>query len=829
MQGTPPTMKIIENILKNHFSQPLSQNISALTNNYITEVQNFFPLSKNTNLVVGQILNFQKIKGSQKLNLVEVNTGTKVVKIVCGASNLQNGKKVIVASEGSFLEGINATLKNKKIYGVFSEGMLCALEELGISTKFLTPQEQEGIYLFDDPNDQIALGSNALIPLGLDCFILELGLTPNRGDLLSHLGFAKDLKAVLSSQSSNNNQETKATNYKTQNSEDQTTPKTLPQLNPDFFANLPQSPLKVQIENDSCYEYNACILENIKIKPSPLWLRNALLQSGINPINNVVDITNLILIEYGIPLQAFDSENIKQIKVRKALPQENITTLNQNDFVLDENDLVITDGKKAIALAGIVGLLESSIKPTTTKIILEAAYFSPQTIAQTCQKLKTKTESSLRFERGIDQSLIPLAFQKACQLLVTLADGKITYQPIITKQKNRTNPTISLNLDFVTRKIGVSLCPTQIKNWLLNLDYQIHTSKHLGPQNKNEQLNLQAPLRRYDIKIKEDVISDLTRLYGCHKLPPQTIQIPTQGKLTLKQKNIRELRKLLVNLGFYETITYSLISSEMFEVFTPQKPFIKIMNPLSQDKMILRQSLLSSLVEVLSYQHKRQTFDTAFFEIGKTYFPNQETLSLAFALSGHFLNSLWYKQDVSSSFFVTKGILEKISAFLGINLTYQKTQQHSNFHPGMQANLLFNNQIIGVIGKTHPQLNTKYHLKESFLCELFLTDEILNTTKTFTFQPIPKFPTVIRDLAFLVDTKYSFYQIEQTIKQTTPFDLIKCELFDVYQIPKTKEKHSLALRLFFHNLDKNLEKQDVEHCMEKITSNLIKHFHIEIR
>lgn len=174
-------MKIIENILKNHFSQPLSQNISALTNNYITEVQNFFPLSKNTNLVVGQILNFQKIQGSQKLNLVEVNTGTKVVKIVCGASNLQNGKKVIVASEGSFLEGINATLKNKKIYGVFSEGMLCALEELGISTKFLTPQEQEGIYLFDDPNDQIALGSNALIPLGLDCFILELGLTPNRG------------------------------------------------------------------------------------------------------------------------------------------------------------------------------------------------------------------------------------------------------------------------------------------------------------------------------------------------------------------------------------------------------------------------------------------------------------------------------------------------------------------------------------------------------------------------------------------------------------------------------------------------------------------------
>ncbi|ABC65251.1 phenylalanyl-tRNA synthetase beta chain [Aster yellows witches'-broom phytoplasma AYWB] len=828
MQGTP-TMKIIENILKNHLLQPLSQNIFVLTNNYITEVQKFSPLSKNTNLVVGQILNFQKIQDSQKLNLVEVNIGIKVVKIVCGASNLQNGKKVIVASEGSFLEGINSTLKNKKIYGVFSEGMLCALEELGISNKFLTPQEQEGIYLFDDPNDQIALGSNALIPLGMDGFILELGITPNRGDLLSHIGFAKDLQAVLASQNSNKKKEKKTINYKTKNSKDQTNRKTTPKLNPDFFAKLPQSPLKVQIESDSCYEYNVCILENITIKPSPLWLRNTLLQSGINPINNVVDITNLILIEYGIPLHAFDSGTIQKIKVRKAFPQETITTLNQNDFVLDENDLVITDGKKAIALAGIVGLLESSIKPTTTKIILEAAYFSPQTIAQTCQKLKNKTESSLRFERGIDQNLIPLAFQKACQLLVTLANAKITYQPTITKQKIRTNPTISLDLDFITRKIGFSLCPTQIKNWLLNLDYQIHTPKNLTLQNKNEQLNLQAPLRRYDVKIKEDVISDLTRFYGCHKLPPQTIQIPTQGKLTLKQKNIRELRKLLVNLGFYETITYSLISSEMFEAFAPQKPFIKIMNPLSQDKMILRQSLLSSLVEILSYQHKRQTFDTAFFEIGKAYFPNQEKLSLAFVLSGNFLNTLWHKQDVSSSFFVTKGILEKISSFLGITLTYQKTQKHSNFHPGMQANLLFNNQIIGVIGKTHPQLNAKHHLKESFLCELFLSDEILNTTKTLTFRPIPKFPTVIRDLSFLVDTKYSFYQIEQIIKQTTPFDLIKCELFDVYQTPTTKEKQSFALRFFFNNLDKNLEKQDVEHCMKKITYNLIKHFRIEIR
>jgi phenylalanyl-tRNA synthetase beta chain len=267
----------------------------------------------------------------------------------------------------------------------------------------------------------------------------------------------------------------------------------------------------------------------------------------------------------------------------------------------------------------------------------------------------------------------------------------------------------------------------------------------------------------------------------------------------------------------------------MFESFMPQKLFVKIMNPLSQDKIILRQSLLSSLVEILSHHHKRKTFDTAFFEIGKTYFPDQEKLSLAFALSGNFFNSLWQKQNILSSFFVTKGILEKISACLGIILTYQKTQQHANFHPGIQANLLFNNKVIGVIGKTHPQLNNKHHLKESFLCELFLSDEILNAKKILSFQPITKFPTVIRDLAFLIDTKYSFYQIKKTIKEIASFYLIKCELFDVYQTSKIKDKHSLALRLFFNKFDKNLEKQDVEQIMKKITCNLIKYYNIEIR
>ncbi|WP_349401748.1 phenylalanyl-tRNA synthetase beta chain [Candidatus Phytoplasma solani] len=806
-------MKILEPILKKYFyNLPENNNIFNLINNYISEVKAFHPISKNTNLVVGKIIHYHKIPNSQKLNLVTVDIGQRILKIVCGASNLVNNRKIIVALEGAFLEGLQTTLKNKQIYGVFSEGMLCTLEELGINPTILTQKEKEGIYLLEDPNDEIILGSNALIPLGLDGFLLELGVTPNRTDLLSYLGFVKDFEAVLKSIPLNKdnqileNKKNLLACQKTKNP----------------FLSLPDSFFKVTIKSDSCYEYHACILENITIKTSPLWLRNTLLKSDIKPINNVVDITNLIMLEYGIPLHAFESHNIKEIKIRQALSQEKITTLNQNTFQLDQNDLVITDGAYPIALAGIVGLLESGIKEDTKKIILECAYFKPETIAKTSHKLKIKTMSSLRFEKGIDPSLIPLVLQKACNLLMTLADGKITYQPISQKKEELKLKTIDLSLDFVKEKIGISFLPTQIKNWLVNLDYRVLESNSTA-------LKVIPPLRRYDVNIKENIIADLIRLYGCKNLIAQKDIKNKQTKMTLKQKNLRELKKLLVNLGFYETVTYSLISQEMFEAFNYQKESIKILNPLSQDKIILRQSLLSSLIEVISYQHKRKTFDNAFFEIGKLYYPQTERLSLSLVLSGKIFNSGWLKQGFISSFFVLKGIVEKISALLGIKLTYQKSSSNPNLHPGIQAKILYHHQTIGLIGKTHPTLNEKYHLKESFVCELLLLDQFLTQKNKIVYQPISKFPIITRDLAFLIDPKYCFLDITKTIKTNLSLDLIDCQLFDVYQINNDKKELSLAFRLSFSNPSQNLEKNMIEQRMHIIIETLIKHYQIKIR
>ncbi|MBS2126430.1 phenylalanine--tRNA ligase subunit beta ['Fragaria x ananassa' phyllody phytoplasma] len=808
-------MKIIANILKQYLPKiPHHDQLFNLINNYICEVKSCTQLSKNTNLIVGKILNYKKIPNSKKLNLVTVDIGTKIVKIVCGAANLANNRKVIVASKGSFLEGVQKTIKNKSIYGVFSEGMICALDELGLDPKILTPEEQTGIYLFDDPNDKIILGQNALIPLGLAGLILELGITPNRADLLSYVGFVKDLEAVIKS-------------HPSQEYQIKSNSRKILSLHQMFSKKLvPKSPLKITIESNACYEYNACILENISIKPSPLWLRNTLLKSGVNPINNVVDITNLILLEYGIPLHAFDSQNIKKIKVRQALKGEEITTFNQKIYHLEENDLVITDGQNAIALAGIVGLSSNRIKNNTKNIILEAAYFKPKTIIKTTQKLKIKTESSLRFERGIDPNLIPLALQKACSLLISLADAKITSQPVQQKKQELKAKSITLHLDYIQQKTGISFSLSQIKEWLLNLNYQVISQK-------NETLEVAPPLSRYDVKIKENIIADLIRLYGCNTTTMPTVSLLSsqQNKMTLQQKNLRTLKKLLMNLGFYETITYSLISQEMFNAFHYQKEHIAIINPLSQDKVILRQSLLSSLTEVLSHNHKRQTFDNAFFEIGKVYYPQEEILTLGLALSGNFLNSGWIKQNITSSFFVLKGIVEQISAFLGINLTYQKSSSNLNLHPHIQANLLYNNAIIGIIGKTHPQFNEKHHLKDSFLCEFLLTKTILNQTPTTLYQPISKFPVITRDLAFFINQKYSFEHVIQTINKDSSLDLINCELFDVYQVITSNQDkiRSLGLRFSFSNPNKNLDKPTIDQRIQTIIQTLMKKYQIQIR
>ncbi|CAP18266.1 Phenylalanyl-tRNA synthetase beta chain [Candidatus Phytoplasma mali] len=803
-------MKINENVIKKYLSI-IPKDITNLVNNHITEVEKFYFLTKNHNLIIGKILNFEKIINSKYLYLVTVDIAHKLLNIICSYNNLIIGKKVIVAQEGSYLEGLKSFIKTKKIQNINSDGMLCSLTELGISNQYLTSTEKKGIYYFSDDVD-LELGSDVLKFLSLKGFMLELSLTPDRVDLYSHIGFIKDLNAVskqkndfLEQQLIVKNQEISKLNY-----------------------------FQIKIENKDCYEYNVRYIENITIKTSPLWIRNILLKADILPVNNLVDIANLILIEYGVPIHFFDADKLinSSIIVRNANLNEKITTIDNKEYVLNSEDLVIANDNIPIELAGIISLNNNNIDLNTKNIILTTAYFEPKIISKTSKKLKLSTNISLYYERGIDQTLIVKALERACQLLQEITNAKITKNIVSKKIKLRKNPKITLSLNFIRNKTGINFLWSQIEKFLKLLEYKIIIDINSFVFNDlNQVFYVTAPLRRYDVNIPEDVISDLLRMYGYHNVYVNNDNIlNTVTFKTIKQNKIRNLRYLLQNIGFCEIITYSLVSDKISQLFPYNKNKVKLLNPLSQDKIILRQNLIASFIEVLSYNQKRNNVDNAFFEIGKVYFPESEYLNLALGLSGNFINSGWHKNNINSSFFVLKGILERIAFFLKINLQLKKTNIYHSFCPGIQANIIFNNQKIGFMGETNCFINKQYQLTKSYLLEISLNDEILNQNTVNHYQEISKFPSIRRDLSFIIDKKYDFSDISKTIKEFISILFFKFELLDVYYSDKLfSHQYSLTIGFIFNDLDGNLNKIKVDDIMIKIKNKLYEKYKIQVR
>ncbi|MGA0448032.1 MAG: phenylalanine--tRNA ligase subunit beta [Candidatus Phytoplasma pyri] len=803
-------MKINENVLKKYLSI-IPKDIVNLVNNHITEVEKFYFLTKNHNLIIGKIINFEKIINYKNLYLVKVDIGHKLLNIICSSNNLIIGKKVIVAQEGTYLEGLKSFIKSKKIKNINSEGMICSLGELGISNQYLTSSEKKDIYYFSDELEN-EIGNDVLKLLNLKGFMLELSLTPNRVDLYSHIGFIKDLNAIseqkndfLEKQLIIKNKEISKLNY-----------------------------FQIKIENENCYEYNLRYIENITITTSPLWIRNILFKADILPVNNLIDITNLILIEYGVPIHFFDADKLinSSIIVRNANLNEKIITIDSKEYVLNSEDLVIANDNIPIELAGIIGLNNNNIDLNTKNIILTTAYFEPKIISKTSKKLKLSTNISLYYERGIDQNLIVKALERACQLLQQITNAKITKNIVSDKIKLRKNPKINLSLSFIRHKTGINFLWKQIEKFLKLLEYEIIIDVDSFSFNDlNQVFYVIAPLRRYDVNIPEDVISDLLRMYGYHNVCVNNDNILNFTSFkTVKQNKIRNLRYLLKNIGFYEIINYSLVSDKISKLFPYNKNKIKLLNPLSQDKIILRQNLIASFIEVLSYNQKRNNFDNAFFEIGKVYFPEGEYLSLALGLSGNFINSGWHKNNINSSFFVLKGILERIALFLKINLQLKKTNIYDSFSPGIQANIIFNNKKIGFMGETNCFINEKYQLIKSYLLEISLNDEILNKNKVNYYEEISKFPSIRRDLSFFIDKKYDFFDISKTIKEFISILFFEFELLDVYSSDKLfSHQHSLTIGFIFNDLNGSLNKIQVDDIMTKIKNKLYEKYKIQVR
>lgn len=774
-------MKIIANILKNFLNVP--ENILEITNNHIIEVENHSNLINATNLVVGHVLTCEKHPNSDHLSVTTVDLGDRVEKIVCGASNVAKDQYVVVAQVGSILPG-DFLIKPTKIRGEESNGMICSLEELGIEEKHIPEEYKNGIFYFKDKKE---IGSKALEALKLEGFVLELKLTPNRGDLLSHLGFAYDLAAMT-------NQKVEIPKF---------------ELNETDLEN----DIKLNIESDNCTIYHARKFSNIEIKESPLWLKQILVESNIKPINNVVDISNYVMLEYGTPLHMFDFDKFEsnEIIVRNAKKGEKVITLDNEEKILSTKDVVIADNKKAIAIGGVVGLSNSKIDEQTKTIVLEAARFSPDQIKYTSKNLDIKTESSLRFERGVAPSRVLLGLNRATELLEQLANAK-THKGVKSFTRPRLETKIKINKGEIEKILGINIQEEELLKFFELYRYNVTNNK--------DHFILVTPDDRPDLLILQDIVEEIARIYGLNNIENKELYSNKLGALTKKQRRIRNIRHSLAEKGFNEVITYSLLKTEKVYDFNKIGEQISVLNPLSEDKKTLRQSLINGLLDVASYNNNRQNKDLFLFEIGNLFAKDYEEIYLSVLMSGEWHKNTYKKNDIKLDFYVLKGILEDVFSPYNIKFDLKQTTEIKNFHPYRQAFIYFKDQNIGRIGEILPKITKELDLNKTYVFEINL-EKLLEYNKPFKFEAPSRYPNIIRDIAILVDENLEASSIIKLIEQTAKNNLIDIEIFDVYQGENIeKDQKSVALSLTFADKNKTLLAEEVDKIMKKIINRL---------
>ncbi|MDI6453561.1 phenylalanine--tRNA ligase subunit beta [Peloplasma aerotolerans] len=784
-------MKIIENMLNQWVNIP--NNVLEITNQKIIEVDAFEMLNPSTDLIIGHVLTCEKHPNADTLHVTTVDLGDRVEQIVCGAANVAKGQYVIVAQVGTILPG-DFKIKSTRIRGIDSNGMICSLNELAIDEKYIPETFKDGIYYFDGPRE---IGSPALKHLSLDGWVMELGLTPNRADLLSVLGFAYDLASMTG-------QKVKLKEFK-------------------IKEETKKNPIQVEIDTDGCGRYYARYFENVKVKPSPWWLKSALIAQNIKPINNVVDISNYVMLEYGTPLHMFDHKKLgsDHILVRNAKKGEKVVTLDEEKRVLEAHDVVITNGKKIIAIGGVMGLLDSMIDDQTSSVVLEAAYFDPKHIYKTSKRLDLKSDSSYRFERGIDDERVYLGLERATELLVELCDAKVSKGVSKSIRYQVKNPKITVAKDYFNQRLGVNIPEKELISYFEAYNY---TYKVL-----DNTFEMTAPSYRKDILIPADLVEEVARMYGLDKIPMQTIQAPLTGKLTSKQKRLRAIRHQLANLGLTEVITYSLLPTDQVYKYNRIGEAVSILMPLSEDKKTLRQSLVHGLLETIRYNQSRQQESVAVFEIGHCFAKGLEPTHLGIVLSGAWHKNPWKKEKITPDFYLLKGILASVFNPLGIEFTYENTSQIDVYHPYRQANILHNKKVVGHIAELHPNEAKRLDIDKTYCLEMNIT-ALLEETTEVNYQVVSKYPSITRDMAIVVDENIQASELIDMIWQTARKHLVNLDVFDIYQGSNIETgKKSIAFNLVFNDTDKTLGSDEVDQLMKKITNRLAFSYQATIR
>ena len=804
-------MKVSYNWLTDYLDIPidLQSTCSALTSTGL-EVEGVVELfSAFDHLVIGKVVDCYKHPNADKLRITKVDVGDSVQQIICGADNIRKNLFVAVVLPGYSItnfSGDSFKIKKTKIRGEVSEGMICSESEIGISSDHNGIMEISG-----NPRPGTLVGD--WLKLTKD-YIIEIGLTPNRTDAFSHIGVCKDLYAYLLHRG-----------YNVQ--------LTLPSVGSFNSSSKLTLPIKVK-NHDSCPKYMGICIENITVKDSPLWLKNKLMSIGLKPINNVVDITNFILHETGNPLHAFDYDQIsgKQIIVRNAENGEEFETLDSKLIKLSNSDLVICDVDKPLCLAGVMGGKKSGVSFNTKNLFLESAFFNPASIRKTSKKHSISTDSSYRFERGVDVNNCSNALQRATLLIKELCGGQIG-QDFEFSSTDIQCKKINFSYSFCDKVLGFKIERSVIKNILTSLDFNILNSTE-------SYLEISVPSSRFDVYREIDVVEEVLRIYGYDELPASDYVKfkPLIDDSNTKYNLTMSISKFLSSNGFFEIKNNSLSKESGLNLFSKssKKNTINLFNPLSQDLSTMRTNMFFGGLETIKYNLNRQVQSLKLFEFGKTYslidgqYLEKEKLTLLSC--GVFQGDGWSKKSEPVSFFLIKGIVAKLlDKFLDFELNLEVKQSNTDYSKKCLIYSVQNQQMIE-IGEFSRHVLGKMGIK----CPVYYVDidfHLLNQyaiKKHVQYRRVSKYPSVTRDLSLLVDKSVKYLDLENSVKKLSSKLLKDIILFDVYEGDKIKKnKKSLAISFVFRNNESTLKDSEVDKEILNIYNYLVSQFNVSLR
>ena len=759
------------------------------------------------NVIVAEIIKVNPHPNADKLSLTQINTGTEEIPVVCGAQNIHDGLKIALALPGAELPG-GFTIKKSKIRGEVSQGMICSEPELGLGTN------AEGImHLSPD----LTPGTPLKDALNLSDTVLDLGITPNRSDCLSVIGIAREVSAIYN------------------------VPLKLPEFSIKESTESINDSVKVEVKTpDLCSRYTARLINNVQIKDSPLWMRLRLENCGIRSINNIVDITNYILLEWGQPLHAFDSKliNGSKIEVRKSIKGEKFITLDEIERTLPEESVLICDSKRPVAIGGIMGGLESGITNSTSSVLLESAYFNPNTISRTSRAINLKSESSLRFEKGVDINTVVFALNRAASLISDLGEGIPLKGYIdVFSETYKKQPSIDLKISKANKTLGLSLSYDEIKQIMTKLNMQITNESP-------DIITVTAPSYRYDINREIDLIEEIARIHGYDNIP---VTFP-KSVLTAKQLNQNvsfsgKLREIAISIGYTEVINYSFIAPENldalnFENTDPRTDPLKILNPISSDQSVMRTSILPSLLLNLKHNQNNNISSVKFFEISNIFLKGEsesdhiESKKISGIISGIRNNESWSIKNENCDFYDIKSTVETILDRLNIyDYIFTSDNKEPYFHPLRTLNVCINNENIGSLGEAHPDILENFEIENSaYMFELDFKKLLKYYSKSPKFIPFSRNPSIYRDLALIVDKNITAKKILETITEFNNKLISDIKIFDFYQGKNiNKDKKSLAFRIKFHSENRTLTDKEVNKIRDKLVSYLYTELRIELR